>query len=511
MATGTAMGMATATTARLRAWLPVTGRLSGLAVVGGLICIVVTIALASGHVAGAGVTALAAAAFLLLIAWCFIHRRVDRTLLALALYLGLLDGYAKLSTGNPSITLARDVLVVAIASGALVRAARMQQRLSLPPLGGLVVAFVAVVLVEMLNPSARDVAGALAGLRQHLEFVPLFFLGYAFLRRESQLQYFLVVLVLCAALGGVVSYLQSTSTPQELAGWGPGYRERVLGTGSFIGAGRVAFDTLGNTFVRPFGLGSDAGAGATAAALALPALIALLMSGQARLRLLMVPLSVGIALAVATSGSRAALIAVFGSAVAFGILASTTKQALRVVIALAIGTVLLYGVVQELGATNNTSQRAKSISPDNALTTFTAERGDSVIKFSGYAVNYPLGLGIGSVGPAASVGSQSEAIPGLDGETQWNLIVLETGLFGFAVLILLMLRLILLSLVRIRTIQDPHQRLQLAAIAAPLFALGIVGFAGPFTVSAPTAPYMWLVAGVLSYWLITAQRSPSAT
>lgn len=498
------MATATATTPRkLKASRAIDPTRPGLAIVGGSVCVILTLALAAGHVVGAGAIALAAAGFLVLVGWCLSHRRVDQTLIALGLYVGLLDGYVKLRTGSSTITLARDLLVVAIATGALLRAMRSERQLMLPPLGGLVLAFCAVVVVELFNPQARSAAGGLAGVRQHLEFVPLFFLGYAFLRRETQLQKLLLILVLCAAVGGVVSYIQSTLTPQELAGWGPGYRERVIGSGAFTGAGRVAFDAAGNPSVRPFGLGSDSGAGALAAAVALPGLIALFMGGRTLLRAAMIPLSIGIALAVATSGSRAALITVFVSAVAFGVLAAASRNALRVVVGLAVGALLIYGAFQQLGSTNSTTERARTIAPTRAFSTFSAERGSSVAKFGGYAYQYPLGVGVGSVGPAATVGTGSVSAEDLDSETQWNFLVLETGLFGVAIFVALLFTLMWHALTRVRPISDPRLRLQLAALAAPIFGLVVAGFAGPFSTSVPAAPYFWLIAGVLSYWLVS--------
>ena len=276
-----------------------------------------------------GPAAVGAVVFVLLAAWCFSHRRVDRALAALGLYLGLLDGYLKLRTGSQFTTLARDVLVAAISAGALVRAMHAERPLSLPPLGGFVLAFSAIVVVEVVNPSARSIGTSIVGIRQHLEFVPLFFLGYAFIRRPAQLEKVLLVLVVCAAAGGVVSYVQSTLTPAELADWGPGYRERIYGEGVFAGAGRVGFDENGETSVRPFGLGSDIGAGGTAAALALPALIALLMGARGGARLVFVLLGGAIGLAVLTAGSRSGVVAAFVSVAVFAVIAVSSRNAMR--------------------------------------------------------------------------------------------------------------------------------------------------------------------------------------
>jgi O-Antigen ligase len=499
------MGTGTPATAlKPRARRPVDGPLLVLGAVGAGACVVATIALAASHVAGGGLPAIGAVGFLLLVGWCFAHRRVDHTLAALGLYLGLLDGYIKLSTGSSTITLARDVIVLAISGGALLRSMRSEQRLALPPLGGLVVAFCVLVFVELANPSSRGLAAGFAGVRQHLEFVPLFFLGYAFLRRGSQLRTLLFILVLCAAIGGVVSYIQSTLTPAQLAGWGPGYAERVFGTGEFAGAGRVGFGAAG-AFVRPFGLGSDSGSGAVAAALALPGLIALMMRASGRVRLALVPLSIGIALAVVTSGSRAALITVFVSVAAFGLIAAASKNAMRAVIGLAVGVAIIFVAFQQLGPGNALSERAQSVAPSKALSTFSTERGASVGEFWSLAAAHPLGAGVGWSGPAAGF-HRSAQTQRFNSETQWNFLVIELGIAGILIYLALNLRLMSLALVRIRRVDDPGLRLNLAALAAPLFALVVAGFAGATTATVPSAPYIWLVAGLLSYWLGTGDR-----
>ncbi|MEJ7784694.1 MAG: hypothetical protein WKF96_07815 [Solirubrobacteraceae bacterium] len=452
-----------------------------------------------------GPAALGAVAFLLLALWCFSHRRVDRTLAALGLYLGLLDGYLKLKTGSSVVTLGRDVLVAAIALGALLRALHSRQSLKLPPLAGFVLAFSAIVVIELFNPQAPSVEAGLAGVRQHLEFVPLFFLGFAVMRSESRLQKLAILLVVCAAIGGVVSYIQSTLTPEQLAQWGPGYRERIFGTGVFSGAGRVAFDADAGVSVRPFGLGSDAGGGAFAAALALPALIGMMIWTRPTRRWAMAPLSIGLALAVATSGSRAGLVIVAVSVAAFGLLAASSRTASRLIVGLAVSGVLVYAVFQQLGPNNSTTKRATTITPGKIVPTYQKERGSSALKVGEYALRYPLGVGVGTVGPAGRIFGPVEQRERLNAETLWNFLVIETGLPGLAAILLMLLSLMSLALIRIRRINDLTLRLSLAAVAAPLFGIFGASFAGPTTIGVPAGPYLWFAVGVLSYWLIQAR------
>jgi hypothetical protein len=338
------------------------------------------------------------------------------------------------------------------------------------------------------------------------------------MRREAQIQKLILILVVCAAAGGVVSYVQSTLSPQELANWGPGYSERVLGTGAFEGAPRVTFDENGvPNAVRPFGLGSDLGAGAVAAALALPALIAMMMAAKGMRRVGLLPLAIGIGLAVATSGTRAALITVFVTMIAFGLIAAASRNGLRVIAGLALTAILVYAAFGVLGEGNSTTNRAKTITPGKAVSTFTQERASSVAKFGDYATKYPIGLGVGTVGPAAgALSDRPIATQTLNTETEWNFLVIEVGLVGLGLFLALNVRLMALALRRIRRLANPTMRLHLAALAAPLFGLIVAGFGGTTTATVPPAPYFWFVAGVLSYWLVThreemslnAQRAP---
>lgn len=493
---------------RVRAYEDLT--LAIATIVGAATCVLLTVILASGTVIGSGFEAVAVAAFLLVALWCLTHRRVDHTLLVLALYLGLLDGYVKLSTGSSTITLARDALVIAIAAGALARSIHARERLHVPPLGGFVLAFTAAVLIELANPAARNLAVGLAGVRQHLEFVPLFFLGYAVIRTEARVRNALLLLVFCAAIGGVVSYAQSKLTPEQLAGWGPGYRERIDGTGIFTGAGRIAVEGTTST-VRPFGLGSEAGSGALLAALALPGLVALLITGSRRLRWLMLPMSVGVGLAVATSGSRGALILVFVSLLAFGLIAAASRNALKAILGVALGVAVVYGAFVQLGPDNASTKRAQSVTPSKAVATFSAERGSSVAAFGNLAWNHPLGVGVGTSGPASGF-QRSTSVATFNTETQWNFLIVETGLLGLIIYVTFLLRLSWLAMVRIRRVTDPVLRLQLAALAAPIISMIVAGFSGPTSASTPTGPFLWLVGGVLAYWLATelGTRNPRA-
>ena len=76
-----------------------------------------------------------------------------------------------------------------------------------------VLVFVAVVLVQLLNPDNWSTVHSLASLRQHLEFVPLFFIAYTIMRSERRLRAFLVLILAVAAVNGAVSLVQFNLSP----------------------------------------------------------------------------------------------------------------------------------------------------------------------------------------------------------------------------------------------------------------------------------------------------------
>jgi len=239
-------------------------------------------------------------------------------------------------------------------------------------------------------------------------------------------------------------------------------------------------------------------------------LLGMMIWAKGGLRAATAPLAIGLALAVATSGSRTGLIIALVSVAAFALLAAASRNALRMVVGLMVGAAFVYGVFQQLGPNTSTAKRAQTIAPGKLVTTYENERGSGAAKIGEYVLRYPLGLGVGSVGPARAVFGLHDQQERLNAETLWNFLILEVGLAGLAVFLALMLSLLWLSITRIRRIADPMLRLNLAAIAAPMFGLFAASFSGAATLGVPAGPYLWFSAGVLSYWLVRARSDPRA-
>jgi hypothetical protein len=444
--------------------------------------------------------------------WMFSTNRPTLALAVLLVYLGLVDGFLKLKVGTETPTLGRDLLLYALAAGMLLRAVVRRDPMPLPPLTVWVGAFVVVVLVQLLNPANQSLAHSVTSLRQHIEFVPLFFIAFAVMRSKDRLRGFFLLLLAVTCVNAVVALVQFNMSPDALAGWGPGYSDLINGEGS---APRTASNEEGEKTVRPPGLGSDMGFAGTLGTVALPGALALLALGrfnrrQAVLAGLMTPFAV---VAIVTSQSRSVVVAGVVAVLVFGLLAVLAGQARRLMLAGLAVAVLALSAISFVGKESGDGAfyRYSSVAPSQIIGTTVESRSNTVAQIPLYAERYPLGAGIGSVGPAANFLGTSRP---LNAESQFTFMIVELGLFGLFVFIAFQGRLLALVLSRLRRVADHEARLLLVAMVTPPVAFIAKWVIGVTTTSTPSAPFIWFAAGTAVWWLArrdgTADRPPGA-
>lgn len=440
--------------------------------------------------------------------WLATTRRTGLALALFMIYIGALDGYLKLSIGSSVITLLRDLLLYAIVAGLLVRAQVEGRRLPAPPLTAWLGVFVVLVLVQLLNPHAGTLAHSLGGVRQHLEFVPLFFLTFAFVRTTRALRVFVILVLLLAAANGAVNWVQFHLTPQELAAWGPGYAERVLAQGNFSESGRSFYDTQGHNLTRPFGLGSEAGAGGLVGAFALGGILAL-ASLFTRLRSLLfaVAMALGAIIAIVTSQGRGVVVCSFVIVIAYGLLTATSRGRLTGLLGLGVAALVAFFVVQAItGSAGSGAFRYQGLTTSSIVHTTDQARGKSLARIPSTLATYPFGAGLAVAGPASGAPGGSSLAGRLDAENEFSFMTLETGVAGSLFMAAFTIMLLVLGLLRSRAEPDPEARVLLAAIIAPVAGMLALYFAGSVTASTPGAPYLWAVGGIVSYWLVMRPR-----
>jgi hypothetical protein len=435
--------------------------------------------------------------------WMFFSEHYERTLPVLALYLGVIDGFLKLKTGSTVATLGRDVLLYAIAGGAFVRLMLRRRPLHIPILTLGVLAWVVICFAQVLNPVVPSISHAFAGVRQHIEFVPLFFLGYAVMRSERRLMGLFGLLLFAAAANGVVSLVQSHLSPEALASWGPGYAKLVLGTGSLTGGARTFLNAAtGLSNVRPPALGSDAGFGGVIAAMALPGALALALGGGSYRRYYPL-LGAGVILAVvgiATSQSRTAVVTAAVAVLFFLLLTVTTRRGLvAVVITAMLALTTYFGVTTLFGSVTSSANRYNSIAPTKVISTTVSYRQATLALIPSYIVHYPLGNGIGESGPAGGSGVGGSVSSALDAESEPTFLIIELGVPGLIAMFALAFWAIRMG-VGLRIVAERRLQFALAALTAVFMALCASWVVGVNTANSPTSPFIWLTLGTLAYW-----------
>lgn len=440
-------------------------------------------------------------------------RRLGLTVTIVVLYLGLLEGPVKLGTGgHEAASVVRDMLIYAVAAGALLRLITSRQRIVLPPLSGWVLAWVALVLIEALNPNTHGITKTLGGYRQQLEWVPFFFFGYALMRSKRRFRQMFLILGVVALANGIVSTYQTRLSPAQLASWGPGYRELVYGGELKKGSAARAFVVEGVAHIRPPALSTDAGFSAGIGVLALPGTLALLAGLGVRRRWPIVLLTLGCLVGIATGEGRLQVVGAFLTVLAFTVLSlSAGRQFTRplavilgiIAIALPLGSVFVSALGSSTFARYSSLESLSAGSKDTKTTSLSAiPRNIS---------QAPFGVGLGTVGAATGFGGVQGPGEGIgahqvSAETQYNFVVDELGLPGLILWVAFTLRMMVLALRGLPRIRNVETRIDLAAMLAVLIGFTLMGFSGPTMSSPAFGTFFWFTGGTFAFWFITRRR-----
>jgi hypothetical protein len=438
-------------------------------------------------------------------------KRHDVGLVILMVYIGCLDGALRLHFGGgQAFALARDLLLGAVSVGAALRVIVRPERIRWPPLTGWVVAWIAVVAVQLFNPADGTPGHSAEALRQHLEWVPLFFFGWAMMRSARHLRVFLILLLMITLANGVVALIQYIAGPDAVAHWGPGYDQAINGTSNI--SGRVFFGSDNVAHLRPFGLGSDTGFGGAVAVLAAPAALMLLSQTRSRVsQLAAVTMAGGVLLALVTSETRIAVVGAAVAVVAVLLLTATSRGAGVVTVAAIVLGLVGWVVVGSVGrnADDQVFSRYASISGGQVASTSLAYKAGTLGLIPGYVSKFPLGDGLGAVGPASSRAGAPVDSARLSAESEFNFLLVEVGVPGTVLLLAFWSYLVGGSAVRVRRIRDDDLRRLLAAVIAADAALLFIWLGGPVTAAPPASPFFWFSAGILAYWCYDVDAAPA--
>ncbi len=425
--------------------------------------------------------------------------RLELTVGGLVFFLGCLNGPLKLisSTGRVGSAI-QDVLIIAILVGMLIRHLYSGERWKLPPLAGLVLAFVAVVVLEAFNPKTLNLLKDGAGFREQLQFVPFFIFGWLLVRSKPRLRRLLILLGVIALANGLVATYQTRLSPKQLAAWGEGYAAKFEGKASRV------YKAEGVGHVRPTGLGDESGAGGGTGVIAIAGTLALLATTK-RKRWMLALLTFGSIAAVATGLGRVQLVGGVLAVVGYLLLTSAGGRSLRrplrlLLVALAVALPFTFVFVSAVG--EGVFSRYSSLF--NGGSSSAGYKEDELKAIPKLVSADPFGFGLGTAGPAAAFGGRNTELyegHNVNAETTYNFIFKEVGLPGLIVWPAMIITMLSLAFRRIRGLVDPELQVYLAAVFAPVFAMFFMSFEGPVSQSEVLSPFCWFALGVAAYWL----------
>jgi len=187
--------------------------------------------------------------------------------------------------------------------------------------------------------------------------------------------------------------------------------------------------------------------------------------------------------------------------VAFAGLTLTSPQGLITLLLTVVVALVGYFIVSSF--VSSSANRYSTLAPSKVLGATATARGGSLALIPTYFTKYPLGAGVGSVGPAAgsTIGTSAAQLHrgGRNGESQFNFLLVEVGIPGLIVMVAFTIATIRAGLA-LRRLAAPGLQRCLMALLAVLISLLAAWLIGPVTADSPTAPFIWLSAGCLAYW-----------
>jgi hypothetical protein len=343
------------------------------------------------------------------------------------------------------------------------------------------VLFTAVCLIQIFNPNFENWVISIAGIKVHLIYMPLYYMGYYLLQdRPCLIRLIHLFSILAVIMGayGIVQYLQG---PEAVSSLGSSFAEIVRKDTWWAGS---------RHYFRPMSFAATGGLASSFNMIGFPfvALSAIFsrhiwgkVLGAVSLLILMV--------ALVLTGVRSSLLSLMATGLLISIIFSRrmlVPLVLVILIGLAISINLGEGQIEH-----------RMASMSNPYKSFMTNRMRFITVVPELVSNYPAGIGLARTGAAA--GALSKFYPEYERMTIDNYLtsmVFETSLLGAFFILLIFLIILYQGAVIIRGSSGEFRMVAIALYAVPLLIF-IAGFSGPTLTIAPHNIYFWLSVGLL--------------
>jgi hypothetical protein len=381
-----------------------------------------------------------------------------------------------------------------------------------PPATFWIVCFLLNILVQIFNPEAYTALASFLNSRIFWEMLPLYFIGYYYLRSVKDWKIIFVIFCLLTLVNGVVAVYQSSVGPDQIAAWGPGYRTQIFDRG------RTVTTSEGEKTFRPFGLGPDLGFSGVLGLVTIPMLTALLVAQGQRPkqpkvlslfgRLLGVffvgVLVAGTFGAIIVSGSRSSI--VLGVTFSIVSLLFFSWKAPKIQLAIGIGISISLALVVlsfvKVVAPNFAERYTDVSSTETAIETFNQEdRWAQISRIPlDIAIRHPFGAGLDNLGPGAAFSNTLVGTPTRrqfeNSENNITLSLLGMGIPGLLIWLFLHLRLLYLSWKAIQSVRDQEAKTIMGG-GFILFVLMLAFWPFGGFITFPLNMVFWLIPGMI--------------
>ena len=448
---------------------------------------------------------------ILVLALCLYLGKRLATLVVIIAYLNV-EGFLKLlSNYNRVVHVGMDIVVLSLAI-AWSASAVAQRKASLPalPWVRLILLYAFWIVLQVASPMSPGIIPSVAAFKLYLTMIPLYFFAATIVRTREDVVRLLSALTAIALLPYGMALVQYALGPASVVDLSPRFAQNLRGFHEW----------------RPFGTSAVPGGTSVLAFLVTPLAVALFVASErgARRRLV-ASVAIGLAAAVFfVSGVRQiflgcvlallTMVAVIGAA-----------QRRRGVVALALVLVLGGGawvLVQDvlrpmatqallsdpnapdIWRETSVTERLGTLTRTNVL--LTARAGGLKAIYT-RIVHYPLGAGLGRIGPGAAA---LEVALGRDPETAniarelgftesfFAVVLQELGIPGALMVTILLFGLPVTAVRLARSAHDPVVAAGAAAIAGIFVGVLVMSWGSQPLTSNPITAYYWLLAGVLA-------------
>jgi len=325
-----------------------------------------------------------------------------------------------------------------------------------PPYTGLIFIFLLNVIIQTFNPDSFNYLSAIAGGRMFWEMIPLYWMGFYFMRDKNHFKVLCWAIILCLFFNSIATILQYNWGKERVALISEGYHAMTYKWGRELGEK-----------LRAPGLGSDMGFAGNYFSQAVAIFIALFITIGMKLKqkrrlilILLIALTIiGLAGLIASASRTAMVISVIYLIIIFLLQKALARRRLiRIIVLFAL---LLIAVIPYMLRTFEVAaQRYESVKTPAALlhTITEVEKGRVwqafVLPFI-YSTKFFLGNGLGKVGPGAGLFSSGLVAP-TNTENTLNLSVTEIGTIGTVLWIVFHIFIVRRGLVIYKHINDPE-------------------------------------------------------